>query len=68
MFTCCCELLDILLQMPAVTIRVWCCHGSSNSRPCIVWDVHFSGLVYLAGKVGIHCYGFHMRAAEVDDY
>jgi len=41
-----------LFLLPAVTVRVWYCHGSSESRLCIVWDVHLSALVYLAGKVG----------------
>jgi len=51
MLTYCYEYLDIVLQMLAITVRVWCCHGDSNSRLCILWDVHLSGLVYLAGKV-----------------
>ena len=41
-----------LFQCLAVTVRVWCCQSSSESRLCIMWDVHLSGLVYLAGKVG----------------
>ena len=37
---------------------MWYCHGDNSSRLCIVWDVHFSGLVYLAGKVGTNCCRF----------
>jgi len=60
MFTCCYEFHDIVFQMPAVTVRVWYCHGSSNGRLCIMWDVYFSGLVYLAGKASTSCYRFPM--------